>query len=413
MRKIACIIACVASILPLAAQRPLEALAAWLEQPGSGRIEQQPFARERLTGKEAGEAALLVYRHEQDAFKRVRGKEWQEKVLTHGTRVMPFDYRVFGEKPTDGRSLYISMHGGGKTREHLNDRQWRNQVNLYAPEEGVYVAPRAAVDDWNMWFQPHVDTLFDQLIRLAVVEMEVNPGKVYLMGYSAGGDGVYRLAPRMADRWAAASMMAGHPGAMPPANLRNTGFMLWMGENDKAYNRNGEARKFGAWIDSLAREDPGGYRHEVHIVAGKGHWMDRQDTLALAWMSAFRRDALPARVVWQQDDTPRDDFYWLAVPLDEARERARLVVTREGNTFTIEECDYSTITIALNDAMIDFSKPVKVVASGKILFNKRVYRCIEEIYRSVERRGDPGLIFSARVTVEPRARATNPARERQ
>jgi poly(3-hydroxybutyrate) depolymerase len=39
----------------------------------------------------------------------------------------------------------------------------------------------------------------------------VNPDKVYLLGYPAGGDGVWQLAPRMADRFAAAAMMAGHP----------------------------------------------------------------------------------------------------------------------------------------------------------------------------------------------------------
>ena len=37
---------------------------------------------------------------------------------------------------------------------------------------------------------------------MAVIKENVNPNKVYLLGYSAGGDGVYQLAPRMANRWA-------------------------------------------------------------------------------------------------------------------------------------------------------------------------------------------------------------------
>lgn len=53
---------------------------------------------------------------------------------------MKFDYRVFGEKPADGRSLYISMHGGGNAPEALNTQQWQNQIRLYEPAEGVYVA---------------------------------------------------------------------------------------------------------------------------------------------------------------------------------------------------------------------------------------------------------------------------------
>ena len=78
---------------------------------------------------------------------------------------------------------------------------------VVTPAEGVYVAPRAPFDDWNMWFRAEMNDFFRMLIAAAVVEMEVNPDKVYLLGYSAGGDGVWRMAPRMADRWAAASMI--------------------------------------------------------------------------------------------------------------------------------------------------------------------------------------------------------------
>jgi poly(3-hydroxybutyrate) depolymerase len=49
------------------------------------------------------------------------------------------------------------------------------------------------------------------------------------MGYSAGGDGVFQIAPRMADHWAAAAMMAGHPGDAAALNLRNLPFTIFMG----------------------------------------------------------------------------------------------------------------------------------------------------------------------------------------
>ena len=80
-----------------------------------------------------------------------------------------------------------------------------------------------------MWFKPHITPLFDRLIENFVVKHRVNPDKVYVLGYSAGGDGVYQIGPGMADRWAAASMMAGHPNDAKPDNLRNIGFGLFMG----------------------------------------------------------------------------------------------------------------------------------------------------------------------------------------
>jgi hypothetical protein len=400
MKRITVVLLCmVFGCETLMAQRAVEQLKTWLAQPRSGNIVEQKFARKSLSKIEASEAAKLLFSHKQQVIREKYGKQWEEKQLTEGKYVMKFDYRVFGEKPADGRSLYISMHGGGNTSEAVNDRQWNNQKRLYEPKEGVYLAPRSAVNDWNMWFQPHVDTLFDRIIQLAVIYMDVNPDKVYLTGYSAGGDGAYRMAPRLADRWAAASMMAGHSGDVSPLNLRNTGFSLWMGERDSAYNRNAETVRFGKLMDSLHQADTEGYIHETHIVPGKGHWMDKQDSAAIPWMAEFRRNALPQKVVWRQDDTPHESFYWLSVPLTEIQKGKQLIAEYADNTFTILKNDYKTFKAGLNDSMIDFDKPVKVIVNGKVVFNKKVIRKIEDIYNSIEKRGDSSLIFSAFITV--------------
>ncbi|MDR1593263.1 MAG: alpha/beta hydrolase [Prevotellaceae bacterium] len=392
-----CMMFCVETVM---AQRVIEQLKTWLAQPRSENIAGQKFARKSLSQVEASEAAKLLFSHKQQLIREKYGKQWEEKRLTEGKYVMKFDYRVFGEKPADGRSLYISMHGGGHTSDAVNDRQWSNQIRLYEPDEGVYLAPRAAVNDWNLWFQPHVDTLFDRIIQLAVAYMDVNPDKVYLLGYSAGGDGAYRMAPRLADRWAAASMMAGHPGGVSPLNLRNTGFSLWMGERDSAYNRNAEAVRFGQLMDSLNKADPKGYIHETHIVPERGHWMNRADTAAVPWMAKFRRNAIPQKIVWRQDDTPHESFYWLSVTLSEIQQDKQLIVEHAGNTFTILKNDYKTVKIGLNDSMIDFDKPVKVIVNGKVVFNKKVVRTIEDICNSIEKRSDPSLIFSAFINGE-------------
>jgi pimeloyl-ACP methyl ester carboxylesterase len=383
----------------LAAQSVVEQLKTWLAQSSGENIAAPKFFRKSLSKVEATEAAKLLFSHKQQSIRKKYGSQWEEKRLNEGRYVMRFDYRVFGEKPVDGRSLYISMHGGGNTSAAVNDRQWSNQTGLYKPKEGVYLAPRAAVNDWNLWFQPHVDTLFDRIIQLAVTYMDVNPDKVYLMGYSAGGDGAYRMAPRLADRWAAAAMMAGHPGDVSPLNLRNIGFSLWMGENDSAYNRNAEAVRFGRSMDSLYKTDTEGYIHETHIVPERGHWMNHADTAAVTWMAKFRRNALPQKIVWRQDDTPHESFYWLSVPLNEIQKGKQLVVEHTGNTFTILQNDYNTLKIGLNDSMIDFNKPVKVFVNSKIVFNKKVKRKMEDIYNSIEKRSDPSLIFSAFITL--------------
>ena len=103
--------------------------------------------------------------------------------------------------------------------------------------------------------QPRIDTFFDRIIADCVLFENVNPDRVYLMGYSAGGDGVYQLAPRMADRFAAAAMMAGHPNETSPLGLRNLPFTLHMGGDDGAYNRNQVAADWKLKLEELQQAD--------------------------------------------------------------------------------------------------------------------------------------------------------------
>ena len=63
---------------------------------------------------------------------------------------MPFYYTVSGDKPKNGRSLYISLHGGGGVPKQVNDQQWENQKRLYRVKEGVYLAPRAPTNARNL-----------------------------------------------------------------------------------------------------------------------------------------------------------------------------------------------------------------------------------------------------------------------
>ncbi|MFM8217984.1 MAG: polyhydroxyalkanoate depolymerase, partial [Planctomycetaceae bacterium] len=137
------------------------------------------------------------------------------------------------------------------------------------------------------------------MIENLVLFEEVSPDRVFVLGYSAGGDGVYQIGPRMADSWAAAAMMAGHPNGVSLLSLRNVPFALQVGGNDSAYNRNGVGREYGQALAKLHEEDPQGYLNFVKIHEGKGHWMNLEDAAALPWMAKYSRNPVPERVVWK------------------------------------------------------------------------------------------------------------------
>lgn len=333
-------------------------------------------------------------------LKKEYAGEWENGTLVLGEYELKFKYKKFGEKPPEGWSLYISMHGGGGAPAELNDQQWKNQINLYQPKEGIYMAPRAPTNSWNLWHQNHIDEFFARFIQLANVFEGINTNRVYVTGYSAGGDGTYQLAPRMADNFAAAAMMAGHPNDASPLGLRNLPFAIHMGANDGAYDRNKIAADWDKKLNNLQQADPEGYVHDVQIHEGMGHWMERKDTVAIEWMAQFNRNAYPEKVVWKQSSVTHNRFYWLAVSKEQAVKDAEIHARIEEQVVHIEKAELvNDIIIRLNDEMLDLDKNVSVVYMGNEVYSGVPIRNVATIWKSLNERNDLQQVFSAEIQV--------------
>ena len=340
---------------------------------------------------------------QKDQIRQQRSEEMESKRLKHGQHEMPFDFKRFGTKPADGWSLYISMHGGGGAPAAVNDRQWENQKRLYQLEEGIYVAPRAPTNTWNLWHQSHIDPLFLRLVQNMVAFEDVNWNRVYIMGYSAGGDGVYQLAPRMSDHLAAAAMMAGHPNETSPIGLRNVPFALQVGGQDAAYKRNEIGAAWGRQLKELQTADPGGYTHMVKIYPQMGHWMNRQDAIAIPWMAKHTRNPTPQRIVWKQDDVTHAQFYWLGVEDQHQKARSEVTADASEQTVTVSAKGVDQLWVYLDDRFIDLDQPVTIVSEGRVLHEGLVTRTIDTLAHTFDQSGDPELSFPASVSVTPPA----------
>ena len=381
-------------------------LRAYFSQPRTERppLKDQAFLRVPLSKSDAVGSADLLWSDHFEWIRRARAAEMEQRQITveeFDDKPLKIHYEVFGEKPEGGRSLYLSLHGGGNAPARVNDRQWENQKTLYEPTEGVYLAPRAPTNTWNLWHEAHIDALFDRLIENLVVFEDVNPDRVYVMGYSAGGDGVFQLAPRMADRFAAAAMMAGHPNETSPLGLRNIGFALHMGGRDGAYKRNEVAREWKQQLEKLHADDPSGYRHQVVIHEDKAHWMGGEDAAALPWMAEFVRDPRPQRIVWKQDDVTHNRFYWLAVDTDHQKPGALIRANRNGQTIDIQSEDVDAVTVLLDDALADLDQPVTITLNGRERYSSRPERTIGGLVQSLSERADRRCLYPARITIGP------------
>ncbi|GAA5481118.1 transglutaminase domain-containing protein [Haloferula sargassicola] len=363
-------------------------------------LTENPDSDPTFTAEESDRVVRLIAEQLLEPTKAERAAELENKAITLGDKTLLWKERTFGEAERGQRSLWISMHGGGGTTKEVNDQQWSNQVNLYDIPEGICVAPRAPTDSWNMWHQEHIDPLFSRLIEDMVALRGVDPDKVYLTGYSAGGDGVWQVAPRMADRFAAAAMMAGHPNEASLLGLRNLPFAIFMGGEDSAYDRNKIAAERLKKLDELHAADPQGYTHMGRIYEGLGHWMNRKDAEGIPWMAGFTRDPWPKKIVWFQDDVTHRRFYWLQLPEGyETKAGQEIVATVEGRTITLTGDVPAGTRILLHDRLIDLDQPLELIAGGASSTVKPV-RSVAVIHRALAERWDPASCPTAELRVK-------------
>lgn len=378
----------------------ISALRSWLATPEGERLADAEALRVPLRKKESVESVALLGKDRCCRLAEERKGEVERKSLVVGDKSLRWLEKTFGKEPPHGRSLWISLHGGGAVPQVVNDQQWLNQIQLYEPAEGIYIAPRAPTDTWNLWHEGHIDPMFERLIENYMAVRGVNPDKIYLLGYSAGGDGVWQLAPRMADRFAAAAMMAGHPNGASLDGLMNLPFAIFMGGNDGAYDRNKVAIERTAELDSLEQADPGGYVHMTRIYEGLGHWMNGKDAEALPWMAKFRRNPWPKEIVWVQDDVIHDRFYWLKIPdKAAAKEGQKMIAAVDGQNIRLTGEIPKGLTLLLSDALLNLDEPVSVVLNGKLLSTAKIPRTAASILQCLEERLDPPAAATARFVV--------------
>lgn len=192
-----------------------------------------------------------------------------------------------GAPPADGYPLFLAMHGGGASLgdPSSNDEQWLYMKGFYrgSISQGIYIALRGIGNDWNLHFTAAAYTLIERLIENFVLFGNVNPDQVYLLGFSAGGDGVYRVAPRLAQRFAAVNAGGGHPGGAQFENLANVPICLQVGEYDNRFNRCYSVAEAATKIDTIKAKYSSNesiYLKDCFIhVPFDGQWFDLSDPL--------------------------------------------------------------------------------------------------------------------------------------
>ena len=400
--------------------RPRTKFEAW-----DGKVRGELVARARTLGPMT-EGSLDAVR---DVFWKALRKEWRDPGgRGEGKLPTPYGDATWLQHGTGGRKngLLLGLHGGGEGAGSAGEAagKWVLPDCLRIYPQGV----KLVHDTWNT---VHGERFLLTLVERAKVNEEIDPDRVFSMGFSMGGTGSWFMAGRHADLLAGAAPCAGVLMAAPRSqvatkeevatlqhgfvpNVRNLSMYWFTGLADRNCM---PGTYLYVWdrLQELRQADPGGYVDLVFTTyPDLPHAMPPgEPSKCLKWLAPKRRNALPQKIVWEmaenlfpepEDDVdrrvgrlPKLDFYWLHC--DRPVDRALVEATRKGNEFDVDpsSVDLRDLSIWLKPGMIDATVDVVVRVHGKEVYRGKPVPDVATVMESLDARCDRTLSFDRRV----------------
>lgn len=326
-------------------------------------------------------------------------------------------------------ALIVGLHGGGEDAGSADEPRstWVKKGALGMYPQGI----RLVHDTWNT---VHGERFVLTLIEIAKVQYDVDPDRVYVMGFSMGGSGSWFFAGRHPDLFAGAAPFSGVLMAAPKSqlmskddvqavqhglvpNVRNLALYYTIGLADD-HTMPGTYLFVADMLAKLRASDPLGYA-KIHFetIPDLGHaFPPGEPAGALKSLANEKRDTFPEAVVWEYardlspEPGPKDpvkrleqhSLYWLGCKNPEDRQSIRAQHTH--NEFTLETRGTASgtkgITLYLNAAMIDPAADVVVRTKERELYHGKPAPDVWTILETLDDKLDRSMVFDRRVELE-------------
>ena len=360
-------------------------------------------AQKAYAAKPAAMRQRIWQRYLRSAFVRSRFKDdYDAKQVQFNEHLSPYTVKEVGKRPAKGWPLFIAMHGGGGAPARVNDSQWEIMQRYYKDQAGVmgykYLALRAPNNTWNGFYADYVYPLIENLVRQMIAFGDVDPNKVFIMGYSHGGYGAFAIGPKIPYRFAAVHSSAAAPtgGETSGKTLRNTRFTFMVGETDTAYGRRQRCEAFAEQIEALKEDHPGEYPVEFLFKPGYGHG-GLPDRDMIAAMYDYTRLNQPKNLTWEMTDSVVDQFDWLSVK-DPAKGKM-VEASIENNHIKVTPTNLSAVTVWMDSRLIDPGRPVVFHAFGQTR-EVDYHPNIKTFCESLRKTGDINLSYDFNVDLQ-------------
>ncbi|MBX3238028.1 MAG: hypothetical protein KF814_17925 [Nitrospiraceae bacterium] len=341
------------------------------------------------------------------------GGSFPDQQLT--VRGQRFQYSLYvpqSYQPSNSYPLILCLHGAGFTGEAYLER-WQPRLG----ERYILACPTYPA---GAWFTRKAEDLVLAVIDTVRQRYHIDSDRIFLSGMSNGGIGTWLIGMHHAPLFAGlAPMASGIDDVVFPflENLRSTPTYIIHGKHDQVMPVD-LSRKLAAELKNL--NYPFVYREHdrTHPMAG-GHFFPREELPDLVgWFDGQRRVATPKAVTVVREASRLLPFSWVRIDAtdeiasfsedlvdkrdDAIRRRiyARLTAqVTEANRIEVRTDHVRQFTLFLNQDLIDFSKPVIVVANGHTTDFGIVTPSVETLLKQARIRHDPGQLFAAQLSL--------------
>lgn len=359
---------------------------------------------------------------------RVDLPAWDQEVSLDNTVDIPAGY-----DPARAWPVRVSLHGGvGRRAPAPGDPPARPLSNRIPLPDEIVVFPRAwSTSEW--WTSKQVNNISRVLDRVKRT-YNVDESRVYVMGFSDGGTGVYYLAMRAATPWAACVPLHGQPsvlanprirveGQLYAGNLVNCPLHIVNGGRDHLYPIEAVVPFLEMFRRAGARVDFQPYPQAGHDMS----WWPEERPRLEAFLARHPRVAHPEQISWETERTDRDNrFRWLTIdrlgasgsdsPLEDVnvfspapgierplfprtRRSGRVDARREGNHFELKTRGVRELTLLLSDDVVDFNRPVRVTVNSRVVHESVLTPDLSTLLTWAARDNDRTMLYAAALRI--------------
>ncbi len=454
----ALVLAGVASLAPVASAAPPAALA----EPAQGQKQKPPALDKEQKARIADLAARWWKARPQDRFHdwepKARGpleaearalgaipegtsaevieivwqaakKSWKKVPLEKNKLVLDTPYgEAWAYLTGNGKNepLIVGLHGGGEDAGSADEPRgtWTRKGALGVYPQGIQLVH----DTWNT---VHGERFVLSLIELAKLQLDADPDRVYVAGFSMGGTGSWFFAGRHPDLFAGAAPCAGVFMASPKSqlakkeevlaiqhglvpNVRNLAMWYFIGEEDD-HCMPGTYLFAADLLARLRADDPGGWAN-VHFKTYPGlrHEFPKGEPAGtLNFLFEQKRVHAPETLVWEyaKSQSPEPDandkvtriethaFYWLRCKEPQDRQWIRAVRTKNEIQLTCRDTANAAkgLTVCLDATMIDPASEVVVKNGDKELYRGKPAPDVWTILECMDERAERSMVFDRRI----------------